>query len=354
MASRGRGRRGRPRGTSQAPPTFDQPPVFDQQAFAEAVGVAAVAIAQAGIAGSQRGPSNLQRFRAHNPPTFTGGGDPMVANHWFMQIENVLEAMEITSDTTRIRLAAFQLEGEAQVRWKWARTSRDLEVMTWAEFQELFMGKYFPETTRHAKAQEFLELKQGAMTVMDYVTRLTELARFVNDYVATDMAKVRRLENGLKLSIRARIVGLRLQDMDSMVGTTLTIERELGLEVETLKEPLYVSSPLRIRARIRMIYRGCELEISRTLLTMDLRIMDMSKFDVILGMDWLISYRIVIDCERRRVTAYTQDGTRMVFQGDKHDILPRTVYESRCQGQLAGWLASLTLEDEERLDLDLP
>ena len=66
----------------------------------------------------------------HHPPTFTGGGDPMVADHWFMQIEKVLEAMEITSDATRIRLAAFQLEGEAHVWWKWARTFRDLEVMT--------------------------------------------------------------------------------------------------------------------------------------------------------------------------------------------------------------------------------
>ena len=43
----------------------------------------------------------------HHPPTFIGGGDPMVTNHWFMQIEKVLETMEITSDTTRIRLAAF-------------------------------------------------------------------------------------------------------------------------------------------------------------------------------------------------------------------------------------------------------
>ena len=129
---------------------------------------------------------------------------------------------------------------------------------------------------------------------------------------------------------------------------------ELGLEVETLEETLYVSSPLGIRARIGMICRGCELKISGTLLTVDLRIMDMSEFDVILGMDWLTAYRVVIDCERRRVTAYTQDGTRVVFQGDKHDILPQTVYESRCQRQLAGWLASLTLEDEVRLDLDLP
>ena len=135
----------------------------------------------------------------------------------------------------------------------------------------------FPDIARHAKAQEFLKLKQGTMTVI-----------------------------------------------------------ELGLEVETLEEPLYVSSPLGIRVRIGMICRGCELEISGILLTVDLRIMDMSEFDVILGMDCLTAYRVVIDCEHRRVTAYTQDGTRVVFQGDKHDILPQTVYESRYKGQLAG------------------
>ena len=109
MVSRGRGRRGRPRGTGQAPP------VFDKQAFVEAIGIAAAAIAQASVAGSQGGPSNLQKFRAHHPSTFTGGGDPMMADHWFIHIEKVLETMEITSDTTRIRLAVFQLESEAQI-----------------------------------------------------------------------------------------------------------------------------------------------------------------------------------------------------------------------------------------------
>ena len=107
---------------------------------------------------------------------------------------------------------------------------------------------------------------------------------------------------------------------------------ELGLDVEALEEPLYVSSPLGIRVRIEVICCGCELDISRILLIVDLRVMDMSEFDIILGMDWLTAYRVVIDYERRRVTAYTQDGTSVVFQGDKHDILPQTVYESMCQG----------------------
>ena len=74
MASQGRGRRGRPRGT---------PPVFDQQAFIEAIGAAAAAIAQVGAVGGQGGPNNLQRFMAHHPPAFRGGGDPMIADHWF-------------------------------------------------------------------------------------------------------------------------------------------------------------------------------------------------------------------------------------------------------------------------------
>ena len=100
-------------------------------------------------------------------------------------------------------------------------------------------------------------------------------------------------------------------------------ERELGLKVETLKKPLYVSSPLGIRARIVMICRGCELEISGTLLIVDLRIMDKSEFDVILGMDWLTAYRVVIDCEHRRVTAYRRTVLVLYFTGTSMAFFPR-------------------------------
>ena len=74
MASQGRGCRSRLQGT---------PPVFDQQAFIEAMGDATTAIAQAGAVGGQGGQNNLQRFMAHHPPAFSGGRDPMVTDHWF-------------------------------------------------------------------------------------------------------------------------------------------------------------------------------------------------------------------------------------------------------------------------------
>ena len=70
-------------------------------------------------------------------------------------------------------------------------------------------------------------MKQGTMTVLEYVTKFTKLARFVDDYVAMDLPKVRKFENGLKLSIRGKIVGFLLQDMDSMVKITMAIKREV-------------------------------------------------------------------------------------------------------------------------------
>ena len=63
--------------------------------------------------------------------------------------------------------------------------------------------------------------------VLEYMAKFTELAHFTDDYVATDIAKVRKFEDGLKLYIRGKIVGLLLQDMNLMVRTTMAIEREV-------------------------------------------------------------------------------------------------------------------------------
>ena len=76
--------------------------------------------------------------------------------------------------------------------------------------------------------------------------------------------------------------------------------------------------------------------------------MDILDFDVILSMDWLTAHQVVINCDSRRVFTYTPNGIRVTFYGEKHDSLPHIVHDSRWSGQLMGWLASLTLEDEVR------
>ena len=67
-----------------------------------------------------------------------------------------------------------------------------------------------------------------------------------------------------------------------------------------------------------------------------------------------MTHRIVIDCDSKRISVYTSNGIHVTFQGEKHEALPQTMHESRWSGQLMGWLASLTLEDEVRQELDIP
>ena len=60
--------------------------------------------------------------------------------------------------------------------------------------------------------------------------------------------------------------------------------------------------------------------------------MDISDFDVITGMDWLMTHRVVIEYDSKRITAYIRDGIYVTFQEDKHDVLPQTVHDSRWSG----------------------
>ena len=65
------------------------------------------------------------------------------------------------------------------------------------------------------------------MRILEYMAKFTKLAHFIDDYVVTKMAKVRKSEDGLKMSILGKIVGLLLQDMNLMVKIAMTIEREV-------------------------------------------------------------------------------------------------------------------------------
>ena len=89
----------------------------------------------------------------------------------------------------------------------------------------------------------------------------------------------------------------------------------LGLKVESLGKPLHASSPLGIRVRVEKICQDCELDIFGNLLTVDLRVMDISDFDVIFGMDWLTAHRVVINCDRKRITAHTRDDIHVHLSG---------------------------------------
>ena len=85
----------------------------------------------------------------------------------------------------------------------------------------------------------------------------------------------------------------------------------LGLEPETLGIAMSVASPLGGQTRVNLVCKSCELEFSGSYLICDLRVVEMSDFDVILGMDWLSVHRAIIDCYCKTVTTSSLNGTKV-------------------------------------------
>jgi len=104
------------------------------------------------------------------------------------------------------RLATHMLAEEAEYWWE--NTRQRLEAasaaITWEGFREEFLGKYFPVDVRNKKEIEFLELKQGNMSVADYAAKFEELSRFCPNYndVGAEGSKCVKFEGGLHPEIK--------------------------------------------------------------------------------------------------------------------------------------------------------
>jgi hypothetical protein len=199
-------------------------------AIAQAMTTMAQALAQsnaalAGLQGQQGGveEQRLDRFMRNKPPTFKGMHDPEGAQDWMHEIERIFRAM-VCTDAQKVRLGTHMLIGEAGDWWENARPR--LEVagieITWDIFKGEFLGKYFPEDVRARKEVEFLELKQGNMTVAEYAAKFGVLIKFSPYYNAVDAetSKCIKFENGLRPEIKQFIGYQRIRRFADLVDAS--------------------------------------------------------------------------------------------------------------------------------------
>ena len=93
---------------------------------------------------------------------------------------------------------SFMLRGSAGHWWDTMRSIEDPFTMTWERFKELFRNKYFTVPIRAMKMNEFIQLRQRAMTVGDYIRKFEQLSRFATHMISTDALKVERFLEGLR------------------------------------------------------------------------------------------------------------------------------------------------------------
>ena len=96
----------------------------------------------------------------------------------------------------------------------------------------------------------------------------------------------------------------------------------LRLKSERVDNLLLIESPMDTNSRVDIICKGCVITLADKALNVDLRILDMTEYDVILEMDWLIVYKALIDCHRCRIIFCLPDGFEVCFVGWKCVSLP--------------------------------
>ncbi|CAJ2668539.1 unnamed protein product [Trifolium pratense] len=160
------------------------------------------------------------------PPTFTGGYNPDGAHKWLEELEIIFEAMDC-SEEGKTTLGTYVLREEANVWWKNAklRLGPGGMAIPWAMFKREFLVKYFPVDVKNKKVVEFMELKQGNMTVADYAVKFETLCAFSPHYntMEAENDKCVKFESDYrqlnKVTIKNKYPLPRIDDlMDQLVG----------------------------------------------------------------------------------------------------------------------------------------
>ena len=117
-----------------------------------------------------------------NPPVFEGTVDPAVAEEWVSTIEKIIEFVQI-EDVEKVKCAMYMLRNDARIWWEAVKKNQDVATMTWAEFLREFNSKYYSQAVINSKVAEFTRLRQGNMSMLEYVRQFDQLWKYAPDMV---------------------------------------------------------------------------------------------------------------------------------------------------------------------------
>uniref|UniRef100_A0A6N2NCS8 Retrotransposon gag domain-containing protein n=1 Tax=Salix viminalis TaxID=40686 RepID=A0A6N2NCS8_SALVM len=153
-----------------------------------------------------------------------GEEDAKIAGHWMRKVERVIEQMGIPEET-KVDCVSQLLTESAHSWWETIRGRRVGEVLRWRDFREEFEERYYSWEHRKEKEQEFLNLKQGDMTVLEYEKRFPDLTPFASTYLPTERHMVDRFRDGLRQELKMILMAMQLQSVRDLVRAAQGIER---------------------------------------------------------------------------------------------------------------------------------
>jgi hypothetical protein len=172
-----------------------------------------------------------KEFMSHNPPTFSHSSDPLDADDWLKAITKKLKIVQCT-DTEMVLYAAGRLVGQAGDWWDaYATAHPNRQNITWQEFRDNIRTYHIPSGVIKLKQKEFLSLRQGSMSVTEYLDKFTHLSRYAPDEVNTDTKRQERFLDGLIGPLNYQLQSHTFLDFQTLVNKAIGLEskrKELG------------------------------------------------------------------------------------------------------------------------------
>ncbi|XP_056696332.1 uncharacterized protein [Spinacia oleracea] len=160
----------------------------------------------------------FERLSKVKPPYFKGQADPTFLENWIREFEKLFEAVSCPG-SMRVSQAVLYLKDEADLWWKENGTRLSaVEGFNWDSFIVALRGKFYPPFMRKQKAQEFINLRMGNMTIAEYYSKFIALSRFAPEVVATEELKAQRFEQGLTDEIQLGLGGETFTSLDIVYG----------------------------------------------------------------------------------------------------------------------------------------
>jgi hypothetical protein len=139
----------------------------------------------------------LGEFQRTKLPTFSQAMEPMDADDWIKSVEKKLQVVQC-NNREKVLLASHQLSGPVADWWDaYVEAQGEPESINWPKFRAAFWAHHVPQGVIKLKKKEFQNLKQGSMSVNEYVTKFTQLSRYAPHEVDTDEKKQECFLNGL-------------------------------------------------------------------------------------------------------------------------------------------------------------
>jgi hypothetical protein len=172
-----------------------------------------------------------KEFMSHNPPTFSHLSDPLDADDWLKMVTKKLEIVQCT-DREMVLYAAGRLVGPAGDWWDaYATAHPNRQNITWQEFCDNFRTYHIPSGVIKLKQREFLSLRQGSMSVTEYLDKFTHLSRYAPNEVNTNPKRQERFLDGLIGPLNYQLQSHTFPDFQTLVNKAIGLEsnrKELG------------------------------------------------------------------------------------------------------------------------------